>query len=69
MTSNDGNRDNASTISPWLASLMLRRGGATLPRFAVYYQRLSGLSRGMRRRLRRKLAVTVTCLLYTSRCV
>ena len=53
-------RDSASGVSPWLASLMLRRGGATLPRFAVYYQRLSGLSRGMRRRLRRKLAVTVT---------
>ena len=45
-------RDSASGVSPWLASLMLRRGGATLPRFAVYYQRLSGLSRGMRRRNR-----------------
>ena len=53
-------RDSASGVSPWLASLMLRRGGDTLPRFAVYYQRLSGLSRGMKRRLRHKLAVTVT---------
>ena len=60
MKSTEVERDYASGVSPWLASLMLRRGGSTLPRFAFYYQRLSGLSRGWRRRLRRKLAVTVT---------
>ena len=48
------------SVSPWLASLMMRRGESVLPRFAFYYGRLNGMSRSFRRRLRRKLAVTVT---------
>jgi len=48
------------SLSPWLASLMMRRGETVLPRFALYYERLRGMPRSFRRRLRRKLAVTVT---------
>lgn len=60
MNSDRLDRDSHATISPWLASLMMRRGSPILPRFALHYQRLSGRSRGWRRRLQRKLAVTVT---------
>ena len=43
-------------VSPWLASLILRRGGIALSRFALYYQRLAALPRPWRRRLQRKLS-------------
>lgn len=56
----DKGTGETSGVSPWLASLMMQRGGTILPRFALYYRRLSGMSRPWRRRLRQKLAVTVT---------
>ena len=42
----------------WLASILLRRGDAVMPRFGLLYARLAARPRGWRRRLRRRLAVT-----------
>ena len=53
-------KDRLPGVSPWLASLMLRRGGGMLSRFAQFYQRLAAQPRPWRRRLQRKLAVTLT---------
>lgn len=53
-------KDRPPEISPWLASLMLRRGGGTLTRFALFYQRLAALPRPWKTRLRRKLALGLT---------
>lgn len=47
-------------MPPWLASLILKRGGGALARFAVHYQRLAGMPRAWRQRLRRKLAVSLS---------
>jgi hypothetical protein len=44
----------------WMSSILLRRGNTVMPRFARLYARLAERPRGWRRRLRRKLAVTVT---------
>ena len=60
MTPSTADRNTHTGVSSWLASLMLRPGGASLTKFALYYGRLNTMSRGWRRRLRRKLAVTVT---------
>ncbi len=43
----------------WLASLMLKRR-AFLPRFTLYYRKLAELPRPWRKRLQRRLAVTLT---------
>ena len=47
-------------MPPWLASLVLKRGGDALTRFAVHYQRLASMPRAWRQRLRRKLAVSLS---------
>ncbi len=47
-------------MPPWLASLILKRGGGALARFAVHYQRLASMPRAWRQRLRRKLAVSLS---------
>jgi hypothetical protein len=52
--------DRPPEISPWLASLMLRRGGGTLSRFTLFYQRLAALPRPWKTRLHRKLALGLT---------
>ena len=52
--------DRPPEVSPWLASLMLRRGGGTLSRFAAFYRGLVSQPRPWRRRLQRRLAVTLT---------
>lgn len=44
----------------WLASLMLKRSGIVLSRFALYYRKLAGLPRPWRMRLQRKLALTAS---------
>lgn len=46
--------------SAWLATLMLKRRGRILPRFAMYCRKLAALPRPWRARLQRKLAVTLT---------
>lgn len=48
-----------SPAQRWLASLLLKRRGRLLPRFALFYQQLWGLPRQMRRRLLRKTAATL----------
>ena len=45
-------------VSPWMASLLLRRE-AVLPRFATYLTQLQQMPRAWRRRLRRRLSLTV----------
>jgi len=45
-----------SAVSPWMASILMRRGGAW-QRFALYYRQLSAMPRRWRRQLRRKAAV------------
>ena len=65
MSHNPLEPSSAPAISPWLASILMRRGGA-LPRFALAYQRLAAMPRRWRRQL---VAQFVDCLLYTSRCV
>ena len=47
-------------MPPWLASLILKRGGGALARFAVHYQQLASMPRAWRQRLRRKLAVSLS---------
>lgn len=44
-------------VPPWLASLILRRGGTIWPRFALAYHQLAAMPRRWRRQLRRKAAV------------
>lgn len=59
MKQQDQREGHGEGVSPWLASLFLKRSGSLLPRFAVYYQRVARLPRPWQRRLRHKLAVTV----------
>ena len=46
-----------SAVSPWMASILMRRGGGAWQRFALYYRQLSAMPRRWRRQLRRKAAV------------
>lgn len=46
-----------SAVSPWRASILMRRDGRALERFARAYYRLSAMPRAWRRQLRRKAAV------------
>jgi len=50
-------RQPASDVSPWLASILMRRDGRALTRFAVYFRQLSAMPRRWRRQLRRRVAV------------
>lgn len=59
---NDGSPAPLPLRSPaqrWLASLLLKRRGRLLPRFALFYQRLARLPRRMRRGLMRRTAATL----------
>ncbi len=56
MSHNPLEPSSAPAISPWLASILMRRGGA-LPRFALAYQRLAAMPRRWRRQLWRRAAV------------
>jgi len=55
-----GPTTNREQARHWLASILLRRGNAVMPRFARLHARLAARPRGWRRQLRRRLAVTVT---------
>ncbi len=46
-----------SAVSPWMASILLRRGGSAWQRFALTYHQLAAMPRRWRRQLRRKMAV------------
>ena len=46
-----------SAVSPWMASILMRRGGSAWQRFALTYHQLSAMPRQWRRQLRRKMAV------------
>ncbi len=46
-----------SAVSPWMASILLRRGGSAWQRFALTYHQLAAMPRRWRRQLRRKAAV------------
>ena len=46
-----------SAVSPWMASILMRRGGSAWQRFALTYHQLSAMPRRWRRQLRRKAAV------------
>ena len=46
-----------SAVSPWMASILMRRGGSAWQRFALYYRQLAAMPRRWRRQLRRKTAV------------
>ena len=48
-----------SAVSPWLASILMRRGGSAWQRFALTYHRLAAMPRRWRRQLRRKAAVSL----------
>ena len=46
-----------SAVSPWMASILMRRGGSAWQRFALTYHHLAAMPRRWRRQLRRKAAV------------
>ena len=46
-----------SAVSPWMASILMRRGGSAWQRFALTYHQLLAMPRRWRRQLRRKAAV------------
>ena len=48
-----------SAVSPWMASILMRRGGSALQRFALTYHQLAAMPRRWRRQLRRKAAVSL----------
>ena len=46
-----------SAVSPWMASILMRRGGNALQRFVLTYHQLAAMPRRWRRQLRRKMSV------------
>ena len=57
MYRNPAEPQSESAVSPWMASILLRRGGSAWQRFALTYHQLLAMPRHWRRQLRRKMAV------------